>query len=62
MTSIEHLRRRVEYLLGLSLQDQERVDEAVQFQDEVRKRAAALPAGEESSALIRKWRDSRWSS
>jgi len=62
MASPDHFRKRVEYLLGLSIPDRERMDEAVDVQDQIRKRAALLPSGEDSTALIRKWRDTRWSS
>jgi len=61
MTTIDHLRKRVEYLLGMAIQDEMSVDEAVRTQDEMRKRSAALPAGEDTTKMIRRWRDTRWS-
>ena len=62
MITVDHLRKRVEYLLGLAVVDHEQVEEAARFQDEVRAKASKLPPGEDSTALIRKWRDTRWSS
>jgi hypothetical protein len=62
MATVDHLRKRVEYLLGLSLQDEKRVQEAIRFQDEFRGKSLPPEPGQDSAALIRKWRDSRWSS
>ena len=62
MVSVDQMRKRVEYLLGMSLPDERRIQEAIRFQDEFRLRSQAPAAGEDSTALIRKWRDSRWSS
>lgn len=61
MTTIDHLRKRVEYLLGLSIQDEMDVEEAIKVQDEMRERSKTLPAGEDSTKMIRRWRDTRWS-
>jgi len=62
MASQDHFRKRVEYLLGLAIQDEKRVKEAVEFQDEFRRKSLPPEPGQDSVSLIRKWRDARWSS
>jgi hypothetical protein len=62
MVRVDQMRKRVEYLLGMSVPDERRVQEAVRFQDEFRRRSEPPAAGVDSTTLIRKWRDSRWSS
>jgi hypothetical protein len=61
MTTIDHLRKRVEYLLGMSIQDELSVADAVKVQDEMRKKSLSLAPGEDSTTMIRRWRDTRWS-
>lgn len=62
MATVDHLRKRVEYLLGMSIQDEQRVQEAIRFQDEFRRKSLPPKPGEDGATLIRRWRDSRWSS